>query len=92
MRKLLVGLGLVAGLTLSTGVARAHDAYDDSQSNPLRLVAYAVNPIGWSVEWLVLRPIHFVVSQPPLERIFGHTPHEDAFGDYRPYNPDLPHD
>jgi len=90
MRKLIAIVGLVAGLSLQSGVARAHDAYDDSQSHPLQLVAYAVNPVGWSLEWLVMRPIHFVVSQPSLEKIFGHRPHEAPFGDYQPYSPDLP--
>jgi hypothetical protein len=66
---------------------RAHDAYDDSQSHPLRLVAYAVHPAGFALEWLVMRPIHFVVSSPGLERIFGHGPHESAFGGYEPYEP-----
>jgi hypothetical protein len=90
MRKLIGVVALVAGLALQSGVACAHDAYDDSQSHPLQLVAYAVNPIGWSLEWLVARPIHFVVSQPKLEKIFGHRPHEAAFGDYTPYSPDTP--
>lgn len=39
--------------------ASAHDAYDDSESRPLRLVAYAISPIGFALEWLVMRPIHF---------------------------------
>jgi hypothetical protein len=61
------------------GSAEAHDAYDDSQSHPLRLAAYLLNPIGFAVEWLAMRPIHFLVSQPQLERVFGHVPHEDPF-------------
>jgi hypothetical protein len=70
--------------------AGAHDAYDDSQSNPLRLAAYAIQPVGFAIEWLVMRPIHFVVSQPRLERIFGHEPHEDPFSEEEPYRPDPP--
>jgi hypothetical protein len=69
------------------GTALAHDAYDDSQAHPLRLVAYAAHPVGFAAEWLITRPIHFVVSNPRLERIFGHTPHESPFGDYRAYEP-----
>lgn len=72
--------------------ASAHDAYDDSESNPLRLVAYAIHPIGYALEWLVMRPIHFVVSQPRLERVFGHVPHEVPFGDYEAYQPETPDD
>jgi hypothetical protein len=52
-----------------------YDGYDDSQSHPLRLAAYALHPVGFALEWLVTRPIHAIVSQPELERVFGHTPH-----------------
>ena len=84
MRKTVIAFALVAAVS---GVARAHDAYDDSQSNPLRLVAYLLHPVGWTAEWLVARPIHFLVSQPQLEPIFGHEPHQSAFGNYPAYDP-----
>ena len=56
-----------------------YDGYDDSQANPLRIAAYAVYPVGFALEWLVTRPIHALVSQPPLEPIFGHGPHQWDF-------------
>jgi hypothetical protein len=86
VKRLILALGLVTWL-LATPVY-AHDAYDDSEANPLRLAAYAVNPAGFAIEWLVMRPIHFLVSQPRLERIFGHGPHESPFGGYEPYEPE----
>ena len=89
MTRHLLRIALVCGLVLTAVPARAHDAYDDSQSHPLRLVAYAVNPIGFAIEWLAMRPLHFVASNPRLERIFGHTPHENPFGGYEPYDPDV---
>jgi hypothetical protein len=70
------------------GLAQAHDAYDDSESHPLRLVAYAVHPVGWALEWILMRPHHFLVSHPQLEPITGHVPHEDPFGNYHPYEPE----
>ena len=84
MRNILIALALVAAVA---GAARAHDAYDDSQSHPLRLASYILHPVGWTAEWLVTRPIHFLVSQPQLEPIFGHGPHESAFGNYPAYDP-----
>ena len=78
----LIALGAVS---LATPAA-AHDAYDDSQSHPLRLIAYAAHPAGWLAEWIVMRPIHFLVSQPAMEPVFGHVPHENPFGDYDPYD------
>jgi len=56
-----------------------YDGYDDSQSHPLRIAAYAVHPIGFALEWLVTRPIHALVSQPELEKVFGHKPHSWDF-------------
>ena len=38
------------------------------------------------LEWLVTRPIHFFVSQPQMEPIFGHVPHENPYGNYAPYD------
>ena len=52
-----------------------YDGYDDSQAHPLRLLAYAVHPIGFAAEWLITRPIHAIVSQPELYRVFGHQSH-----------------
>ena len=88
MKHLLMALVVAAGLVMVPATGRAHDAYDDTQSHPLRLIAYAVNPVGYALEWLVMRPIHFAVSQPQTERVFGHTPHESPFGDYEAYQPD----
>ena len=51
------------------------DEYDESQSHPLRLIAYAIHPIGFAAEWLIVRPIHAVVSLPGFDAVFGHYPH-----------------
>jgi hypothetical protein len=75
---------------MGASAAHAHDAYDDSQSHPLRLAAYAVHPVGFAIEWLMMRPIHFLVSTPRLERVFGHVPHESPFGGYVPYEAENP--
>jgi len=87
VKRLLLVLGLAIGFLAAPMTVGAHDAYDDSQSHPLRLAAYAVYPVGFAAEWLVMRPIHFVVSHPRLERIFGHVPHESPFDNYEAYQP-----
>lgn len=48
--------------------------YTDAESHPLRLVAYVLHPVGYTVEWLFMRPIHALVSQPELCPIFGYSP------------------
>lgn len=88
MKRLVMSLVLAAAVVGGAATARAHDAYDDSEANPIRLAAYAVNPVGWFVEWVAIRPLHFLVSNPQLERIFGHVPHENPFGDYGVYEPE----
>lgn len=90
MTRLFVVGALAVGLVLGAVPARAHDHYDDSQSHPLRLAAYAVHPAGWAFEWLVTKPVHFLVSQKELESIFGHHPHESPYGEYRAYQSDDP--
>jgi hypothetical protein len=82
-------LALVLGVVVLSGPARAHDAYDDSQSHPLRVAAYLAHPVGWALEWMLARPFHFLVSEPGNETIFGHEAHESPFGAYEPYQHDL---
>ena len=82
MRKLIlavVAVALLGSAQLSFAGGGADD-YDDSQSHPLRLAAYIIHPIGWTLEWLVTRPFHELVAQPDLAPVFGHTSHE-YYGD-----------
>jgi outer membrane protein OmpA-like peptidoglycan-associated protein len=68
---LLVGFALSPGRTFADA-----DEYDDSQSHPLRILAYLAYPAAFLAEWTVFRPFHFLVSATPQqEAFFGHTPH-----------------
>jgi len=88
VKKSMVMLGVVACLWGTAPRALAHDTYHDSDSHPLKIASWAVAPVGFLVEWTVTRPIHFLVSNPQLERIFNHTPSEDPYGDYPAYLPE----
>jgi len=88
MRKLWV-LGLIIGLWMAFSPARAvaGDEYDESQSHPLRVVAYAVYPVGVAIEWLAARPFHWLVSgSPAQEYVFGHRPHPPMFSEQPAYD------
>jgi len=62
----------------------AWDEYDDSQSNPLRVAAYLLHPIGWLAEWTIFRPFHLIVSATePQEAFFGHRPHPPLLAEER---------
>jgi peptidoglycan-associated lipoprotein len=73
----------LCAIALSSQPARAAwDEYDDSQSNPLRVTAYLMYPLGWLAEWTIFRPLHFIVSAtPPQEAFFGHRPHPPLLAD-----------
>ena len=75
-----VGLGVV----LLAGFAQAgYDDYDDyADSHPLRLIAYVLHPVGYTIEWLALRPIHALVTQPELQPVFGTDTYSSGFRDY----------
>jgi hypothetical protein len=57
--------------------AAAPDNYDDTQSHPLRIAAYLLHPVGFTAEWLIFRPFHYLVSRPSLAPVFGHKRHAE---------------
>lgn len=69
--------GIALALVLGLGLAAARDAraddYDPQRAgHPVRIVAYALHPIGVLIDWIVLRPAHYLGSLEPLRTIFGH--------------------
>lgn len=86
MKKLLLIATLAFLAFRSAPCWAASDEYDDSQSNPLRIVAYLAYPVGFAAEWLVMRPFHFLVSATPAqEALFGHQPHPPMFTEPESY-------
>ena len=82
----LIALTLAAwfALGMRPGFA-APDEYDDSQSHPLRIVAYLLHPAAWLVEWAIFRPFHSLVSaNESMETIFGHGPHPPVLAEPQP--------
>jgi len=76
--KRILAVSLLALALALPAMASADDCkYDDSQSHPLRILAYLVHPIGYALEWAIARPIHYVVSREGADIVFGHTPHDD---------------
>jgi hypothetical protein len=75
----------LASVLMIPGSARAHDAYSDAESNPLKIASYPVAAAGFAIEWIFARPVHFVVSQPSLQRVFNYEPEFNAFDTPQPY-------
>lgn len=87
----LIAGGFAAAILATATPAMAH-RFDRQTYHPMRIVAYVVHPIGIAAEYLIARPIHYVVSQPDLDIVFGHQPmimddgtyFEWVHGDFRP--------
>jgi outer membrane protein OmpA-like peptidoglycan-associated protein len=85
-RLLIIGLIFISTLSAKATFA-APDEYDDSQSNPFRIAAYLLHPVGWLAEWIIFRPFHFMVSATePQEAFFGHRPHPPVLAEPQPWN------
>jgi uncharacterized RDD family membrane protein YckC len=53
-------------------IARA-DVYDPHESgHPLRMLAYALHPIGVVLDYAIMRPFHWIGHQPGMRELFGH--------------------
>jgi hypothetical protein len=51
----------------------ASDGYDrTSAGHPLRIAAYILHPVGVAIDYLILRPAHWLVSHEPMQTLFGH--------------------
>jgi hypothetical protein len=65
---------LLALLLLAVFAPRpaAADEYDpEDAGNPVRIIAYALHPIGVAFDWLVMRPARWVVEREPFRTLFG---------------------
>jgi hypothetical protein len=89
VRQLLIAVVLATAMTFSAGRAHAHDAYSDAESNPLKLLSYPVAAAGFALEWMFTRPVHFIVSQPTLQKVFNYEPSYNAFDTPDPYVPSI---
>lgn len=66
----LLALGMIAIASATPSLA---DDYDKKASgHPLRIIAYVLHPVGVAIDYLVLRPAHWLGSREPLKTIFGH--------------------
>ena len=58
--------------------AAAADDYDPQRAgHPVRIIAYALHPVGVVLDLLIARPAHWIGSLPGLDELFGHEPYDD---------------
>jgi hypothetical protein len=78
-RSILAAALVAAGVAWS--VPAAADEYDSKRAgHPLRIIAYALHPIGVAFDYLLFRPAHWLGHKEPIRTLFGHT------GDQHPGN------
>jgi len=66
-------LGALLALALGAARPAVADEHDPQRTgHPLRILAYAVHPIGVALDYLLMRPAHWVVNREPFRTIFGH--------------------
>lgn len=64
---------LLCAVVLGLATPGFADEYDgESAGHPLRIVAYALHPFGVAIEYLLVRPAHWIVSHEPMKTVFGH--------------------
>jgi hypothetical protein len=79
MRAILAA-AVIVGLLGAASPAAADD-YDPLRAgHPLRIIAYALHPVGVAFDYLLFRPAHWLGHKEPIRTIFGHT------GDQHPGN------
>jgi len=85
MRKAALILAAVL-LLAAPGFARAQNTgmdkqnpgeYTDDDSQPLKLLSYALAPIGFALEWGVVRPLHYLATDSFLAPILSATTDSD---------------
>lgn len=82
MKRLFIAAVIATMLGAGAGIAQANeipeDSYVDGFSHPLRVVGYLLSPIGFTAEWLVFRPLHYIISRPDLHNVFNYDPDADV--------------
>jgi hypothetical protein len=53
--------------------------YTDEDSQPLRILAYFISPIGFALEWGVARPLHYLATQTALAPVLDAQTQEPTF-------------
>ncbi|HIF93040.1 MAG: hypothetical protein ABGX04_03285 [Myxococcales bacterium] len=50
----------------------ADEYEEDNAGHPVRVLAYVLYPVGVVIDYVLMRPAHWLVSHEPLKTFFGH--------------------
>lgn len=72
-RRWMAAFFLSTMLLCATAPVASADEYDPTMAgHPLRIVAYVLHPVGVIIDYLLMRPAHWLVSQEPIQTLVGH--------------------
>jgi len=74
LRRSAAWVALVLSLSLLAPVPTAEaDEYESDRSgHPVRVLAYLLHPVGVALDYLVMRPAHWLGHHEPFRTLFGH--------------------
>lgn len=72
-RSIWIGVLCVIAFGLAATSAQAGEYEPSNAGHPLRIVAYALHPVGVVYDYLLLRPAFWVGSHEPFRSLFGRT-------------------
>lgn len=67
---LLLGLPTISNAQYNDNDQQNPKEYHDEDSQPLAIVADLLYPVGFAVEWLVARPLHYLSTDSPASPVF----------------------
>jgi hypothetical protein len=70
--RVLALLALLALGPLDPAIGRADDHEPREGAHPVRIAAYVLHPIGVILDWVLVRPAHWLVEREPFRTLFGH--------------------
>jgi len=76
---LIIGVPNMAAAQYSDTERQNPNEYTDEDSQPLRMAAYFLAPVGFLLEWGVARPLHYVATNTFLAPVFNSDTHEPPY-------------
>lgn len=89
MRRVIISIVLVLTLAMTAAVVTA-SPYNDKQNpneytnaedgQPLKFFSYFLAPVGYALEWGVMRPLHYLATKTPLApALSGDTEYSEIY-------------
>ncbi len=76
---LLLGVPRVSHAQYADSDEQNPQEYTEDDSHPLRMIAYILAPIGFTLEWCIARPMHYVATSTFLSPVFNGVEKEPEF-------------